>query len=122
MNEYEKNLERLELLKAFKGGDNEDIPLHCLAIRDMKYIVEQCKKNNLPQPEIFPWSGGHGIQAEWEYDWYLEIDSEFDKLSAFFVEGNDYDNAISINDINLGDAFNLVKVFLNYVVDLNGKR
>ena len=65
MDEYNKNLKLLEKLKNFKGGEKEDVPLHFTAIDDMKYIVEKCKEHNLPQPEIFPWAGGNGIQAEW---------------------------------------------------------
>lgn len=121
MSEYKKNLERLELLKTFKGGDNENVPLHPTAIDDMKYIVEKCNESNLPQPEIFPWAGGNGIQAEWEYDWYLEIDSCNIGNSVFFVKGKHYDNAISIR-VKLEEAFNLVKTFLNHVVDLDGSR
>lgn len=48
MNDYNKNLKRLELLKDFKGGDNEDVPLHPNALNDMKYIIDKCKEFNLP--------------------------------------------------------------------------
>lgn len=121
MNEYEKNLERLELLRTFKGGNNDDIPLHDCAIKDMRYIVEQCKNFNLPQPEIFPWAGGNGIQAEWEYDWYLEIDSSRSGVSVLFVKEKHYNDAISIR-VSLKEAFELAKTFLNHVVNLNGTR
>lgn len=121
MNEYEKNLERLELLKTFKGGNNEDVPLHPTALDDMKYIIEKCKEHNLPQPEIFPWAGGIGIQAEWSYDWYLEIDSSCSGVSVLFVKERYYDDGIALS-ISLEDAFRLAKTFLNHVVDLNGSR
>lgn len=121
MNEYEKNLKRLESLKTFKGGDYENIPLHPTALDEMRYIIEKCKENNLPQPEIFPWAGGNGIQAEWSYDWYLEIDSSRGGVSIFFAKERYYDDAISIK-ISLEEAFKLVKTFLNHVVDLDGNR
>lgn len=121
MNEYENNLERLELLKTFKGGDNEDVSLHPTALDEMRYIIEKCKEHNLPQPEIFPWYGGNGIQAEWEYDWYLEIDSSSHGVSILFIKEEYYDDAISIS-VSLEVAFKLVKTFLNHVVDLNSKR
>lgn len=121
MDEYNKNLELLEWLKTFKGGDNEDVPLHFTAIDDMKYIVEKCKEHKLPQPEIFPWAGGNGVQAEWEYDWYLEIDSSSHGVSILFVKEKYYDDAISIT-VNLETAFKLAKAFLNHIVDLNGNR
>lgn len=121
MDDYNKNLERLELLKTFKGGDNEDVPLHSFALDDMKYIIEKCKEHNLPQPEIFPWAGGNGIQAEWEYDWYLEIDSSSHGVSILFVKEKYYNDAISIT-VSLEAAFKLAKAFLNHIVDLNGSR
>ena len=104
------------------GGDNEDVPLDDKAFDDMLYIVDQCKELKLPQPEIFPWSGGNGIQAEWEYDWYLEIDSYNKGISVLFVKGKDYDNAISCKLYDIEDAFMMVKTFINNVVDINGSR
>lgn len=121
MSDYEKNLERLELLKTFKGGDNENVPLHPTALDEMKYIIDKCKYFNLPQPEIFPWAGGNGIQAEWEYDWYLEIDSSRSGVSILFVKERYYDDAISM-ELSLEEAFKLAKTFLNHVVDLDGSR
>ena len=122
MSEYKKNLKRLNILKTFKGGDNEDVPLHKNAISDMEYLVELCKYHSLPQPEIFPWSGGNGIQAEWSYDWYLEIDSAHNGISILFVKEKYYDSAISMYVKDIEEAFKLVTVFLNHVVDLNGSR
>lgn len=118
----EENLKRLEEIKTFLGGDNEDVPVRPEAIKDMKYIVEQCDKYSLPQPEIFPYAGGDGVQAEWEYDWYLEIDSSSSGVSCLVVKGKDYDNAISIRLYSIKEAFELVKHFLNNVVDLDATR
>lgn len=118
----EENLKRIEELKSFLGGDDEDIAVFPNAIEHMRYIVEQCEKHSLPQPEIFPWAGGNGIQAEWEYDWYLEIDSDDKGVSILFVKGRDYDNAISCKLYDIEDAFQMVNVFINNVVDINGNR
>lgn len=122
MSAYEKNIERLDGLKTFKSKDNKNAQLPYFAIRDMRYVVEQCEILNLPQPEIVPYTDGRGIQAKWNYDWYLEIYNEYDVLHVFFIKGNDCDNAIQINDVTLGEAFELVKTFLNCIVDLNGCR
>ena len=94
MDKYE-NLKRIEKLKTFMGGDNEDVPVCQESIEHMEYIIEQCAKYSLPQPEIFPWYGGNGIQAEWEYDWYLEIDSCSQGISVLVVKGTDYNNCIN---------------------------
>ena len=119
---YNDNIERIELLQTFMGGDNEDVPLHDGVLNDMKFIIEQCKKFNLPQPEIFPWAGGDGVQAECEYNYYLEIDSSSNGIAVFFLKENYYDDAITIFFDDIEDAFNLVKHFLKHIVDLNGSR
>lgn len=120
--EYFKNLDRVEIIKTFMGGDNEDVPVYPEAIEHMKYIVEQCNRYSVPQPEIFPWAGGNGVQAEWTYDWYIEIDSCDKGISILMVKGTDYDNAISTNISDVKTAFLLVKEFITYVVDLEGNR
>ena len=122
MDDYNKNLERIEYLKTFMGGDNEDVPLHDRALDDMRFIIEKCKEFNIPQPEIFPWSGGNGIQAEWEYDWYLEIDSCDKGISILFVKCKDYDNAISCRLYNIKDAFMMAKTFITNIADTNSNR
>ena len=122
INKYNKNLERIEALKTFMGGDNADVPINCKSIEDMRFIVQACKECGIPQPDVFPWAGGDGVQAEWEYDWYLEIDSWHKSISILFVKGKDYDNAISTNVSNIKTAFLLVREFLNYVVDMKGTR
>ena len=122
MNEYVHNHSQIEMLKTYMGGDNEDVPLYNKALEDMIFIVEQCKELNLPQPEIFPWAGGNGVQAEWEYDWYLEIDSCNNGVSILFVNGEDYKNSNSTDIKDVKNAFILVKEFLSNVVDLDGNR
>lgn len=118
----DENLKRIEELKSFMGGDHEDNPIYPKALDDMKYIVEQCNIHKLPQPEIFPWSGGNGVQAEWEYDWHLEINSSSNNVSVLFVKGKDYKNAISTHLSDINNAFLLVKEFINHVIDKNGGR
>lgn len=122
MDEYNKNLELIEWLKTFKGGDNEDVPLHTESLNDMKTLVQLCKDHNIPQPEIFPWAGGNGVQAEWSYDWYLEVDSCDKGVSILCVNERYYDDAINIKVNNILDAFKVVKAFIKHVVDLEGER
>lgn len=116
MSNYSENLQYIESLKSYKGGVNENIPLCIKALEDMKYIVEQCEIFQIKQPEIFPWAGGNGIQAEWRYDWYLEIDSCMNSVSILFVKGKDYKNAISTHIDNIKDAFLLAKEFISHIV------
>lgn len=121
-NKYNNNLKLIEELKVFNGGDNDDVPVHGQSLNDMKFIIEQCKKLNIPQPDIYPWIGGDGVQAEWEYDWYLEIDSCDKGVSILFVKGKDYDNTISTKVSSVKDSLLLVKEFLTHVVNLKGTR
>lgn len=52
----------------------------------------------------------------------MEIDSEHNGISILFVKEKYYDSAISMYVKDIEEAFKLVKVFLNHVVDLNGSR
>ena len=118
----EENLKRIEELKTFMGGYNKDVPVFPEAIEHMKYIVEQCETLSLPQPEIFPWIGGNGVQAEWEFDWYLEIDSCDEGISILFVKGKEYDKSIQCKFCDIADALCLAREFIKNVVDINGTR
>lgn len=106
------------------GGDNEDVPVYQPAVDHLQYLIDKCKENNLLLPEIFPWYGGDGVQAEWEFenDWYIEIDSSSKGINGFFLKDrkNDgYDNGICCGFKDIKDAFQLVKVFLESVVNKN---
>jgi hypothetical protein len=113
----ENNLKILENIKSFKGGDNRDVPINPKSIEDMITLVRLCHQHNLPQPEVFPHSGGDGVQAEWTYDWYLEIDSDSRGISFFFVNKNDYDNPIEGRFDDITNAFLLIREFLKHIVD-----
>ena len=119
----EENLKRIEELKTFMGGDNEDVPVFPKAIEDMKYIVKQCEEYSLPQPDIFPWAGGNGVQAQWETDWYIEIDSSSTGVEGFVVKGKEYDKATDIKFKDVENAFFVIKDFIiKYIVNSNEGR
>lgn len=117
----EESLKRIEKLKSFMGEDDRNINVFTKSIEDMVYIIEQCNKHSIPQPEIFPLADGNGVQAEWQYDWYLEVDSCDGGVSILFMKGEDYDNAIDCNLYSIEDAFKMIKTFITYVVDVNNK-
>lgn len=115
------NLNTIDDIRTYMGGDNEDVPVSEIAIEHLQYLINQCKEYNLPLPEIFPWYGGDGVQAEWEYknDWYIEIDSSSKGISGLFLKDriqNGYEDAIQCSFDSINDAFLLVKVFLESVV------
>lgn len=112
----ENNLRILENIKNFKGGDNRDVPVNPKSIVDMIELVQLCNKYKIPQPEVFPYSGGDGVQAEWSYNWYLEIDSNSSGISFFFVNSQDYDNPIEGRFDDMKNAFLLVKEFIENIV------
>lgn len=111
----------IEDIRIFMGGDNNEIPIYPQAIDHLQCLIENCKKYNIEEPEIFPWTGGDGVQAEWGYknDWYIEIDSSSDGISGLFVWNNDYDNKIECDFDDIKDAFLLVRIFLQNVVKDN---
>lgn len=109
MKTYEENMDLIESLKDFMGGDKQNVPIHRYALEDMKYICKWCNEYNIPQPFISPWAGGDGVQATWECEWYIEINSCWDYKSILFVKGNEVVNT-HINSMR--DAFILAKQFL----------
>lgn len=117
-----KNKNRILELKSFKGGDNEDNPIHNSAIEDMISIVELCYAYKVYQPNIVPWAGGDGIQAEWEYDYYLEINSSSKGISVLIVKDDNYYEAINCEFKDITSAFFLIKTFINEVVDTSKTR
>lgn len=83
----------------------------------LENLIDNCKRNNLPQPEIFPWSDGTGVQAEWDFqdDWYIEIDITNTEISGLFLKdrhNKGYDGSVSCTFASIEDAFRLVKIFL----------
>lgn len=106
----------VEDIRNYMGGDNENIPVYQPSIDHLQYLIDKCQEDNLPLPEIFPWYGGDGVQAEWEYenDWYIEINSSSKGISGLFLgrKREGYDNCISCSFDDIKDAFLLVKVFL----------
>lgn len=110
----EENLKRLEQCKTFMGGDNDDIPINRDAISDIQDLVKMVYLNKLPQPEIFSWAGGIGLQAEWEYkNYYIEVDSNGKNLDLFICEDRDYDKSLNMKIKNIQCCFNVVKAIMN---------
>lgn len=117
---------KTELRRFIKmGGDNEDVSVSEIAVEHLHYLIDKCEECSLPLPEIFPWYGGDGAQAEWEYknDWYIEIDSSSKGITGLFLkyrENEGYEDGISCDFKSIKDGFLLVKVFLESVVKCNG--
>ena len=127
MRDYVDNIVKLKDCRAFLGGDNEDTPITPEAITNMQYLIDYCDEYNIPQPEIFPWAGGDGIQAEWEYEdsWYIELDCSSEGISTFFIkdrQNSGYENGINCNLPNIKEAFLLIKEFLENVVPRDFKK
>ena len=109
-------------LKSFMGGDNEDTPINEDSIEHMITIVELCYAYAVYQPEIFPWAGGDGIQAQWEYDWYFEINSSSKGISVLIVKDDGYSESISCDFEDIVSAFFLIKLFVNKIADTSKTR
>lgn len=100
----------IEDLKNFRGGDNQDVLIPPLSIEHMQYLIDSCKANNLPLPELFPWSGGYGVQAEWEKEKvYLEVDSSIGGIRCFFVID---EKPIHCDFYNIQDTFFILRLLL----------
>jgi len=89
MKPYKENLTRLKEIKSYLYGDNNDVPVSKKASDYTFITIGFCHQRHLPQPEIFPWAGGDGIQCEWNIDdWYVEVDfSECKGFEMLVVKG-----------------------------------
>ena len=119
----EENLKRLIEIAKFKGGDNCDVSISEHAIDDIRFIIEECAEHRLQQPEIFPFAGGVGIQAEWEKNGkYLEITTgyEWGDIELYYTDvdhGKQFiKEEINCSFDNADDAFKMVKMFLLYIM------
>jgi len=112
--EYRDNLEKLDRLETFLGGDNADVPINLDAISNIRDLVQMTYLAELPQPEVFPYAGGKGIQAEWDYkDFYIQVDSDGESVELFVCMQEDSDKGINIKIKNIQCCFNIIKAILN---------
>lgn len=92
-----------------------------LELQKLQTLIDYCTKNNLPQPEISPWSDGTGIQAEWDFQggWYIEIDITRTEIRGLFLKdrhNKGYDDSVSCTFASINDASRLVKISLEHLV------
>lgn len=90
-------------------------------LQKLQNLIDHCIKDNLPQPEIFPWSDGTGVQAEWDYenDWYIEIDITRTEIRGLFLKdrhNKGYNDSVSCTFASIDDAYRLVKIFSEHLV------
>lgn len=96
----EENLKRIDELTSYKYGDNGDILISQQAVDVMKSLVKACKNLSIKQPEIFPFSGGNGLRAEWEHDdIYIEFSADSNRI-AVYIENGDGKNSLTNEDID----------------------
>lgn len=71
-------LEKLEELKEYMGGNKQDTPIKSENIDEAMRFVNEIDELGITMPECFPYSGGVGLQLEWETPkLYLEIDFNY---------------------------------------------
>ena len=110
-------MNRIEDIRNYMGGDNDDVPVYQPSVDHLQYLIDMCNKHGLPLPEIFPWYGGNGVQAQWEQksDWYIEINSSSHGISGLFIKNiadRGYGDAVSCKYNNISGAFYAVKAFI----------
>ena len=107
----------IEDIRNYMGGDKEDTPINQESIEHLQYLIDNCEKHRLHKPEIFPWYGGDGVQAEWDFTngWYIEIDSSSKGITGLLVNDRDYSNTSSFEFKDIKNAFMLVKILLEEI-------
>ena len=94
----EENLKRIDELASYKYGDRGDVTISRQAVDVMKTLIKACKKASVKQPKIFPFSGGDGLQAEWEHDdVYIEFSADSNCVSVY-IEGHEGKNSLTKQD------------------------
>lgn len=111
MNTFKSTLKRLNNLETYLGSDNEDVPINKDAIINMRRLLVEINQNNIIIPEVFPHYGGGGLQFEWEYDWYLEIDCTGNTFDFFAIYKNNCSDFIENNNLSLNETIDLLKKY-----------
>ena len=71
-------LVKLEELREYMGGDKKDTPIKSENIDEAMRFVNEIDEIDIVMPEVFPYSGGIGLQLEWETPKiYLEINFDY---------------------------------------------
>lgn len=79
---YAINRDRLNLMEKNYYGDHDDTPINKRAIADLRFVCNYCKDNDIYQPEVFPWAGGVGCNAEWiTEDYHIALSTDGQKIT-----------------------------------------
>ena len=77
----------------------------------MRKLLVEINYNKLVIPEVFPYYGGVGLQFEWEYDWYLEVDCVGNTFDFFAMYKNTCSDFVEKNNLSLDEVINLLKIY-----------
>lgn len=87
-----------------------DVPINPESILEMRKLLYMVCTNFLPQPEIFPWAGGGGVQVEWEFkDYHIEVDSSDEGIELFICRDDVWEDGVTLKMRDIQDCFNVVK-------------
>lgn len=106
-------LVKLEELREYKGGDYGTIPILPKNIDEAMQFIKELDKLDIIMPDVFPYSGGTGLQMEWETKKiYLEIDFDYpinDTIYSAYLQVKDKGIETSMSFEHRKDAANFVK-------------
>lgn len=106
-------LVKLEELREYMGGDKQDTPIKSENIDEAMRFINEIDKLGIVMPEIFPYSGGIGLQLEWETPKiYLEINFDYpvnDYIYSAYLQIKNKGVETSLSFEHRKDAANFVK-------------
>lgn len=106
-------LVKLEELREYMGGDKKDTPIKSENIDEAMRFVNEIDEIGIVMPEVFPYSGGIGLQLEWETPKvYLEIDFDYpvnDYIYSAYLQIKNKGVETSLSFEHRKDAANFVK-------------
>lgn len=106
-------LVKLEELREYMGGDKQDTPIKSENIDEAMRFVNEIDEIGIVMPEVFPYSGGIGLQLEWETPKvYLEINFDYpvnDYIYSAYLQIKNKGVETSLSFEHRRDAANFVK-------------
>lgn len=116
-------LAKLEELREYMGGDKQDTPIKSENIDEAMRFVNEIDELGITMPECFPYSGGVGLQLEWETPkLYLEIDFNYpvnNYIYSAYLQIKNKGVETSLSFEHRRDAANFVKfVAMQYALKI----
>lgn len=114
---YHNNVSLLVDLRSGFETDRGRVVPHSDDIDRAVEIIEKFYNINVPQPGVFPFADGSGIQLEWDvHDWYIELCIENNQYSYMVLNNRDEfkskNEQVDCTEASITSITNLIKMLI----------